>query len=241
MSAVPDRSQIDAALIADRLAGIEDRIAAVGGRGVEILAVTKSHPAAVVAAALDAGCGRLGESYAQELVAKDRALRDIRDVGQAGSDPGSSLGAPVSRPPRWCFIGQLQTNKVRLVAPLVDMVCSVDRSRLVEELARRAPGIEVMIEVDLSGEPGRGGCPLDDAGALIDLAASRGLRPVGLMGVAPLGDVRTVSAAFRSLRSEVDRLHLPQCSMGMTADLETAVEEGSTMVRIGTALFGARN
>jgi len=219
----------DAALIAERLAAVEDRIAAVGGTGVEVLAVTKSHPATLVAAAIEAGCGRFGESYAQELVAKDAELRGT---------PLASTGAATA--PRWCFIGQLQTNKVRLVAPIVEMVCSVDRPRLVEELARRAPGLTVMIEVDLATQVGRGGCTLDAVPGLVELAAQRGLRPVGLMGVAPIGDTATVRTAFRALRGAVDSLGLEQCSMGMTADLEIAVEEGSTMVRVGTALFGPR-
>ena len=226
-AAGPDPRPLDVALIAERLAAVEQRIAAVGGTGVEILAVTKSHGAEVVKMAIAAGCGRLGESYAQELVAKHREL--------------SADGAPAQFAPRWCFIGQLQTNKVRVVAPIAELVCSVDRSRLVEEIARRAPGLEVMIEIDLSGEVGRGGCDLSEAGSLVELAAARGLRPVGLMAVAPIGDVRTVSRALRSVRRTVDELGLAQCSMGMSADLEIAVQEGSTMVRIGTALFGPRH
>jgi PLP dependent protein len=139
------------------------------------------------------------------------------------------------------FIGQLQSNKVRPLAGLVDVWETVDRSRLVGELARRAPGSRVLVQVDATGEPGKGGCPLSDVPALVAEAVAAGLIVEGLMTVGPTeGGPEAARPGFRAVRRLVDELGLTTCSMGMTADLDVAVEEGSTEVRVGTALFGAR-
>lgn len=218
----------DPALV-DRLAAnrssVEERIRAAAGTatfadaGVRIVAVSKTHPAETVAAAAAAGFTDFGESYAGEFAAK-----------------APEVGAAV----RWHFIGQLQTNKVRVVAPWTDVYQSVDRPSLVAELAKRAPGATVMIQVNLAGDAGRGGVAWDDAPALVSSARSAGLVVVGAMGVAPLADDATVGAAFRRLRGLCDAEALPECSIGMSGDLEIAVAEGSTMVRVGTAIFGSR-
>ena len=210
----------DATTVAEALARVRDRIAAAGGDdGVAVLAVTKGFGAEAIEAALAAGCVAIGENYAQELLAKrDAAAR-----------------AEVH------FIGQLQTNKVRQIAGLVDVYETVDREHLARELAKRDPGARVLVQVDTSGEPGKGGCPLADLDGLVAIVNEMGLDLRGLMTVGPTeGGPDAARAGFRAVRAAVDRLGLDICSMGMTADLEVAVQEGSTQIRVGTALFGAR-
>jgi len=210
----------DATTVAESLARVRDRIAAAGGdAGVAVLAVTKGFGAEAIEAALAAGCVAIGENYAQELLAKrDAAAR-----------------AEVH------FIGQLQTNKVRQIAGLVDVYETVDREHLARELAKRDSGARVLVQVDTTGEPGKGGCPLADLDGLVAVVNELGLDLRGLMTVGPTeGGPDTARAGFRAVRAAVDRLGLDICSMGMTADLEVAVQEGSTQIRVGTALFGAR-
>jgi len=139
------------------------------------------------------------------------------------------------------FIGQLQSNKVRLVADVVSVWETIDRPSIVREVARRAPGATVLVQVDTTGEPGKGGCPPGEVAALVDAAGAAGLVVEGLMTVGPTeGGPEAARPAFRAVRALVDRLGLPTCSMGMSADLEVAVQEGATRVRLGTALFGPR-
>jgi len=183
--------------------------------------VTKGFgPDAVVAAAA-AGCRAIGENYAQELVTKCPAAQ--------------AAGLAVH------FIGQLQTNKVRQLAGLVDVWETVDRPRLVVELGRRAPGSTVLVQVDTTGEEGKGGCPIAEVPALVRTATDAGLVVAGLMTVGPTdGGPEAARAGFRAVRALVDELGLTTCSMGMSADLDVALDEGSTEIRIGTALFGPR-
>jgi len=205
--------------VAERVAAVRARIADAGGSGrVRLVAVTKGFGPEVVAAAVAAGVDDVGESYAQELVAK----------------------AAVVDPPRWHFVGRLQVNKVRALAATVALWQSVDRARLVDELARRAPGAQVLVQVDVSGEPSKGGCPPAEVPALVERAAEAGLEPRGLMAVGPLGPPEAARPGFRALVGLADRLGLAERSIGMSGDLEVAVQEGATMVRVGTALFGPR-
>jgi PLP dependent protein len=139
------------------------------------------------------------------------------------------------------FIGQLQSNKVRLLAGVVDVWETVDRPRLVAELARRAPGARVLVQVDTTGEPGKGGSPLAEVPGLVATATAAGLVVEGLMTVGPTeGGAEAARAGFRAVRRLVDELGLTTCSMGMSADLDVAVEEGTTEIRVGTGLFGLR-
>jgi pyridoxal phosphate enzyme (YggS family) len=220
-------TDLSASVIGDRLGAIRDRIRIAGGdERVVIVGVTKGHPASVVRAAIAAGIDQIGESYAQEWATKSAELGDL-------------VGPDVVRH----FIGQLQTNKVRVVAPIVDIYQTVDRPSLVDALASRAPGARVMVQVDLAGVAGRGGVALEGAPTLVEGAVTAGLVVEGLMGVAPLPDPddRLASRrAFDQLRAVRDDLGLRELSIGMSDDLEAAVEAGSTMVRIGTALFGER-
>ena len=159
--------------------------------------------------------------YAQELL-------DKRDTVEA-------LGPTVH------FIGRLQRNKVRQLVGLVDVWCSLDRAPLVDEVAKRVPGASVLIQGDTTGDPSKGGCAVDDVAGLVARASDAGLVVDGLMTVGPTGaPPEAARAGFRRVRSLVDELGLRTCSMGMSADLAVAIEEGSTEVRVGTAIFGRR-
>ncbi len=185
-----------------------------------VLPVTKTFPIEACLAAFEAGCPDVGENYAQEIVSK--------------------LGA-VNRPFGVHFIGQLQTNKVRQLAPIISVYESVDRPSLVAELVKRVPGASVLIQVAALSEPGKGGCALAEVPALVATAQEAGLDVRGLMTVGPtIGGPEAARLGFRVVRQLMDRLGLRVCSMGMTDDLEVAVQEGSTQVRVGSALFGER-
>jgi len=207
-------------LVAERLAEVHDRIARAGGEGVTVLPVTKTFGVEACWAAFRAGCTAVGENYAQEVVAK--------------------LGS-VERPFEVHFIGQLQTNKVRQLAPIVSVYETVDRPSVVVELAKRVPGARVLVQAAALDEPGKGGCLLADVPALVATAQDAGLRVQGLMTVGPTdGGPEAARAGFRATRAMMEQLGLAVCSMGMTGDLEVAVQEGSTQVRVGSALFGER-
>lgn len=188
---------------------------------VDVLAVTKGFDGWAIEAACESGCRSIGENYAQELLRK-------RDTIEACG-------------PEVHFIGRLQTNKVRQLVGLVDVWASLDRRSVVQEVAKRAPAATVLVQVDTTGDPGKGGCPIAEASALVEVAVDLGLDVAGLLTVGPTGaSPEAARPGFRQVRSLVDELGLRICSMGMSADLVIAVEEGSTEVRIGTALFGQR-
>jgi uncharacterized pyridoxal phosphate-containing UPF0001 family protein len=139
------------------------------------------------------------------------------------------------------FIGRLQTNKVRQLVGLVQVWSSLDRPSVIDEVARRAPGSRVLVQVDTTGDPAKGGCALSMVGDLVARCGEQGLRVEGLMTVGPTdATAEAARGGFRAVRALVDELGLAVCSMGMSGDLEVAVQEGSTELRIGTALFGAR-
>jgi pyridoxal phosphate enzyme (YggS family) len=215
----PDRETLLA-----RVEQVRHRIAEAGGdpERVVLLAVTKGFGPEVAVAAADAGLVDLGENYAQELVAKAPVLAEA--------------GAEV----RWHAIGRLQRNKVRALAPAVHLWQSVDRAELGAEIARRAPGASVLAQVNVSDEPQKGGCAPSDAPQLVARLQDEGLQVAGLMTVGRTGDPGAARAGFTQLRRLADDLDLPVRSMGMSGDLEAAVAEGSTMVRVGAALFGPR-
>ena len=217
--------------VARRADRVRNRIADAGGspEAVTLIAVTKGFDASVAATALAAGLADLGENYAQELTTK------AADLAAGGSQ--HRLG---SVQPRWHAIGRLQRNKVRLLAPVVTLWQSVDRPELIDEIARRAPGAAVLIQLNLSGEPTKGGCAPSDTSELVARGLDAGLDVRGLMGVGPAGDAADARPGFESLVALADELGLSERSMGMSADLEVAVAAGSTMVRVGGALFGPR-
>ena len=212
------------ALVAPRLAAIRRRIDDVTrsfDHEVEVVAVTKGFDDWAIEAAIAAGCRVIGENYAQELLTKRPIVERLGPLVQ--------------------FIGRLQTNKVRQLVDVVDVWASLDRPSVIDEVAKRAPGARVLIQVDTTGDPAKGGCRVEETAALVDRAASAGLVVDGLMTVGPTGgSPEAARAGFAQVRRLVDELGLAACSMGMTGDLVVAVEEGSTQVRVGTALFGPR-
>jgi PLP dependent protein len=207
--------------VAANAAAVRDRIAAAGGdpERVRILAVTKGHGADAVRAAVAAGLVDVGESYAQELVAKAEQVDDAV---------------------RWHMIGRLQRNKVRHVAAFVHLWQSIDRLSLAAEVARHAPGAAVLVQVNVTGADQQGGCPPERVAAVVEACTDLGLDVRGLMAIGPMGSPEASRAAFRTVRELADALELPERSLGMSADLEAAVAEGSTMIRVGTDLFGPR-
>ncbi|MBU6200538.1 MAG: YggS family pyridoxal phosphate-dependent enzyme [Acidobacteria bacterium] len=208
------------ARVVERAADIRRRIAELTDRRVALVAVTKSHPAGAWELAAAAGCDAIAENYAQELAAKAAVAR-------------TSL--PVH------FIGRIQSNKVRSVSGVVDVWQSVDRASVAAEIARRAPGATVFVQVNLTGEPTKGGCAPEEAGRLVASMRATGLLVAGAMTLGPTEpSVPARRAAFRALTRIADDLGLAERSMGMSDDFEDAVAEGSTMVRVGSALFGPR-
>lgn len=226
VSIVPTAAEVEQVVTAaDR---IRERIAEAGGDpvAVRLLAVTKGQPARAVAAAAAAGLVDVGESYAQEL------LRKVDELDGEGA---------ASRPPlRWHLIGRLQRNKVRQVAPFVHLWQSVDRLSLAAEVARRAPGAAVLVQVNASGAEQQGGCRPEQVAAVAEGCTDLGLDVRGLMAIGPLGPAAASRVAFSRVRELADDLGLEERSMGMSSDLDAAVAEGSTIVRVGTALFGPR-
>ncbi len=216
---------ISAAEVADRLGALRDRLSRAGGGQVQVVAVTKGFGPDAVAAAIEAGLADVGENYAQELLAKAADL---------------SIQPDAALQPRWHFIGRLQRNKIRKIASLVHLWQSVDRPELATEIARRAPGARVLVQVDIAGMGGRGGCAPEDTAGLVQHCRDAGLEVAGLMAVGAPGPPEEARPGFRLLASQAEALGLAELSMGMTDDMEVAVEEGATMVRVGTALFGPR-
>jgi pyridoxal phosphate enzyme (YggS family) len=192
-----------------------------------LLAVSKAHPEEAIRRAYAAGLRVFGENYAQELAHKANALSDLEDI-------------------RWRFIGHLQRNKIKLVERARASVDTVDSVRLAEAISTRnadsGQPVEILLQVNVGREPQKSGCLPEELPALID--AVRGLRGVdlrGLMTVAPhFEDPMGARPTFAALRELAEAHGLAELSMGMTHDLEAAVMEGATMVRIGTALFGPR-
>lgn len=204
--------------VAERLARVRERIAAVGGDtdAVRVVAVTKGFGPETVREAAEAGITDFGENTADQLVAK-------HDDTHA-----------------WHFLGRVQRRDVRRLAG-VALWQSVDRAAAGDEIARRWPAAAVLVQVNLSGEPGKLGCSFEDAPALVDGLRGADLDVRGLMGVGPHGGPEAARPGFRRLVALADALALPVRSIGMSDDLEVAVQEGSTMVRIGRALFGPRS
>jgi PLP dependent protein len=201
---------------------------------VKLIAVGKTFPPEKILEAVDAGVSDIGENYVQEAIGKRETLNDDRI--------------------RWHFIGHLQTNKVKYVAGWVSMIHSVDDARCAEEIqkhaARLGRSIDVLVEVNTSEEATKFGVRPERAGELVrSIAALPNLEVRGLMTIGPFTEEATESRAsfrlLRSLRDEMNEYHvtrvpMTELSMGMTHDYRIAIEEGSTMIRIGTAIFGVR-
>ncbi len=228
----------DSGLIAENYREIRRRVEAACARAkrdpkeITVIGVTKTKPAGVIRAAAKAGIVEIGENYVQELVAKQRELGDLV---------------------RWHYIGHLQRNKVREILPFIHTIQSVDSERLAEEINRQAMKlgrrITILLQVNSSGEESKFGVEPEDAEALArHLATLPGVQLAGLMTIPAIFDdpqgVRPMFQLLHSLRRNIEEatgLRLPHLSMGMTGDFEVAIEEGATMIRIGTALFGGRS
>ncbi len=215
---------MDQRSVSEAVGSLRKRILLAGGSNIALVGVTKTFGSDAWRFAKEAGCDAVGENYAQEVVHKadEVAIADRLPVH---------------------FIGQLQSNKIKQLAGIVDVWQSVDRLALLTEIAKRSSqaGAEVFIQVNVTGEDGKGGCAPGEVGELIRSAIDVGLTVGGLMTVGPTREDPVMTrSAFRMLRSLVDEHGLRHCSMGMTGDLEIAIEEGSTMVRVGSALFGNR-
>jgi pyridoxal phosphate enzyme (YggS family) len=226
--------------IARHLEAVQQRIASAAhsaGRdphSVELLAVSKTFPADAVREAHAAGQRAFGENYVQEAIAKIDALADLRTHLE------------------WHFIGPLQSNKTRPVAERFDWVHSVDRLKIAQRLSEQRPDalppLNVCLQVNVSGEASKSGVAPEQAAEVAHaIAALPRVVLRGLMSIPePEGDLAAQRAPHRRLRELFDQLRagglaLDTLSMGMSADLEAAVLEGATIVRVGTAIFGARD
>jgi hypothetical protein len=223
--------------IATRLAAVRRAIEEAtvkAGRpagSVRLLAVSKTKTPEAIRAAYAAGQREFGENYAQELAAKAEALRDLDGI-------------------EWHFIGRLQRNKAKQIAPIARMVHTVDRAELASELGKRAAAagvkLRVLAEVNVGGEASKGGCAPEELGAVLAaIAAEPSLEAAGLMTIPPETEDPEGARPFFAKLAALREAHggaskLPELSMGMTHDFPVAIAEGATIVRVGTAIFGAR-
>ena len=209
--------------IRERLSALEQRIRVAGGdpEKIRILAVSKTFPAAAVSAAREVGFREFGENYADELVAKARAFPDDASL-------------------RWHFIGAIQRNKLARLVPVTAVFEGVTRIEEGRDIARRAPGARIFVEVDATGLVNRPGVAIGEAEKLVDELRRFDLDVAGLMTVAAPGPPASTESIFVRVAGLARDLGLAECSMGMSDDLELAVGAGSTEIRIGTALFGPR-
>jgi len=220
--------------VAENLLEVRRRVADAATRAgtdperIALVAVTKTVDVQAIREAVQAGVTDIGENYVQDAVRKFQAI---------------------GRAVRWHMIGHLQTNKVRYVVPIFDLIQSVDSVHLATEIGKRSLALgkltEVLVEVNISGEASKFGVQPGDALASCEAVAGiDGIALSGLMGMAPfVDDTSVIRKSFSMLRGLWERLpaeHGKWLSMGMTADFEIAIEEGSNMVRIGTAIFGPR-
>lgn len=218
---------------ANRLTAVEERIQRAAQRcgrkraSITLIAVSKKFPADRLAIAYQAGLREFGENYVQEFAEKKAALAGLSEA-------------------RYHLIGHLQSNKARLACELFQAIETVDSPKLLKRINLSAGElgeiIEVMIEVKLSGEESKSGADPAEMRALLDAAADcPHISLTGLMTMPPWSeDPEHSRPYFRKLAKLADEFNLPGLSMGMSGDLETAIEEGATIVRVGTALFGKR-
>lgn len=202
---------------------------------VNIISVSKSHPKEAMKRAYDSGLRVFGENYVQEMVEKYEWLEE-----------------GIKSEIEWHFIGHLQTNKVKYIAPFVDCIHSVYKLKLAKEISKRAKQnertIDILLQVNTSGEDSKSGCNPSDA---VDIAKGIiELDNVNLKGLMTISGLESTDderkkefALLADLKNKINNelnIHLQELSMGMTADYQLAIEQGSTMIRVGTAIFGER-
>jgi hypothetical protein len=223
--------------IAENLKEVKKRIevaamkAARDPSSITLVAVSKVHPASSIRKAYQAGQRHFGENYAQELRDKAEELKDLEGI-------------------YWHFIGHLQRNKTKYVAPCVSLLETVDSPRLAEELARQAERfgrtVNCLVQVNVGEEEQKSGCEARETEQLVQvIEKTPGLCLSGLMTIPPWDleaeETRRYFKALYQLREELGGAkRLPHLSMGMSHDFEEAVKEGATFVRVGTAIFGTR-
>ena len=223
------------------------RAAAAAGRdprSVTLLAVSKTHPAALVEQALAAGQRAFGENYVQEAIEKMDLLR--------AGEQSAGTGEERTRALEWHLIGPLQSNKTRVVAARFDWVHSVESERIARRLSEQRPAamppLNVLIQVNVSGESSKSGVePAEVLSLASAISKLSRLKLRGLMAIPePAQDAALQRSRFHELKKLLEEMQeqhpgLDTLSMGMSDDLESAIAEGATMVRIGTAIFGARH
>jgi PLP dependent protein len=233
-------------VVSARLARLRERIEAAGRdpHKITVVAVTKGFPAAAVQAVRAAGIDDIGENYATELVGKAELVDKAELVGEAGrvatADEIRAGARGQGRTPRWHYLGAIQRRRVRDLAPVVSCWQSVARPEEGQAIAARAPGAEVFVQVEVSGLPGRNGVPVAVAPGLVAELRGLGLAVRGLMAIAPPGPQEVARAAFASVRAAARDAGVDELSMGMSGDLDVALREGATMLRVGRGLLGPR-
>ena len=220
--------------IAENLTRVRERIAAAASKAgadptaIALVAVTKTVDVPQIQEAIRAGVTDIGENYVQDSAAKFEVI---------------------GRAVRWHMIGHLQTNKVKQAVPIYDLIQSVDSISLAKEIGKRSAAAgevsQVLVEVNISGEASKFGVNCCEALSLChQVSGIEGIEPVGLMGIAPFVDdsdvIRRSFARLKELWDKLPNQHREWLSMGMSSDFEIAIEEGSNMVRVGTAIFGPR-
>ncbi len=200
---------------------IFDRIlkAGVDPKNITIVAVTKGFSIQAIQAGIQEGFCNFGESYPKELNLKASSIKD---------------------PINWNFLGSIQKRHVASIASLVSLWHSVDRIEEAKTIAKYRPGASILLQVNTNGQPQQGGCQIGEVETLVEQSRSEGLDVKGLMTLGLNKDLKASRECFRTLAKLGQKLNLAELSMGMSDDLEVAVQEGSTMLRIGRALFGSR-
>jgi PLP dependent protein len=255
--------------IADNLKRVQDEIADACARAgrkpseITLVAVSKTVEPERIVEAIRAGVTDLGENWVQEATAKKPAVLSLCGVSGDGlvvpsdqreATPSFLGDVSANCPARWHMIGHLQSNKAKKVLEIFDVFQGIDSVHLLKELDKRSAQqnrvFPVMIEVNTSGEASKFGVPPDELPQLVsEMTGSKSLRLVGLMTIGPGLSVedpeksRPCFRLLRELRAKIEREHnvqLPFLSMGMSSDFAVAIQEGSTMLRIGTAIFGSR-
>lgn len=213
-------SEMNKEEIQEKIHEVSDYVKSRSMGRTKIIAVTKSLDKEAVVIAKEAGIQAVGENYAQELIEKHRTLGDLEV--------------------EWHMIGAVQRNKIRKLSGILSFWQSVDRIEVLEEIKKRDPAAKVLIQINPLGEIGKGGCSFHEAGRLIEHGLEIGLSVEGVMAVGVQGDLGKTSDIFNMVEVLTDEFGLPERSIGMSDDIELAIDHGSTMLRIGRALFGER-